>query len=49
MQGLCRVHKEDGWQVSKVYEDAGISDKTLNRPALQALLHDVRSGLVDAG
>ena len=37
-----------GWEeISKRYDDLGESGKSLNRPALQELLRDVESGLVD--
>lgn len=38
------VHREQGWVVAGLYEDAGYSGKDLNRPALQRLLRDVRRG-----
>lgn len=31
----------------KVYQDEGLSGKTLNRPGFQSLLHDARSGKLD--
>jgi len=37
-----------GWKLSsKRYDDGGISGSTLNRPAVQELLEDIRNGLVD--
>ena len=37
-----------GWKLSpKHYDDGGISGGTLNRPAVQELLDDIRKGLVD--
>ena len=37
-----------GWKLtSKHYDDGGISGGTLNRPAIQELLDDIRKGSVD--
>lgn len=36
------------WEVAKVYRDEGASAKTLDRPALQALLADVKAKALDA-
>lgn len=36
-----------GWQVVKVYTDAGHSGATTDRPALQDMLSDIRAGLID--
>ncbi len=37
-----------GWTaLSKRYDDGGFSGATVDRPAFQALLHDVQAGLVD--
>ena len=37
-----------GWKaITKQYDDGGISGGTMNRPALQDLLADIRKGLVD--
>lgn len=37
-----------GWKASsKHYDDGGISGGTMNRPALQELLEDIRKGVVD--
>lgn len=50
-QDICRHHvaiqREKGWEVYRVYEDAGYSGRNLKRPGIQALLRDVRRGLVD--
>ena len=38
----------EGWRLSKThYDDGGISGGTMERPALQRLLADIRNGLVD--
>ena len=40
--------KQENWRlISKPYDDGGYSGGTLNRPALQRLLADVKAGLVD--
>ena len=40
--------KHEGWVISKTaYDDGGISGATLERPGLQRLLVDIRSGQVD--
>ncbi len=44
MTAFC--HRK-GWKIYKVYEDAGYSARLGNRPALQAMLDDVRTGKVD--
>jgi hypothetical protein len=36
----------NGWRLITVYEDAGVSAKTLDRPGLQAALADLRAGRV---
>ena len=46
-QHYIQVHREEGWAVGGVYEDAGLSGKDLKRPALQSLLGEVRRGQVD--
>ena len=41
-------HKAEGWVLlPTVYEDAGLSGGTLERPGLQRLLADIDAGLVD--
>ena len=41
-------HKAEGWVLlPTVYEDAGLSGGTLERPGLQRLLDDIDAGLVD--
>jgi site-specific DNA recombinase len=38
----------EGWvEIDRRYDDGGISGGTLERPAIQQLLHDVHSGLID--
>jgi DNA invertase Pin-like site-specific DNA recombinase len=40
--------KHEGWKVLRtVYDDGGFSGGTMERPALQLLLSDIRKGLVD--
>ena len=40
--------RHEGWKlIKRRFDDGGISDGTLERPALQALLSDVDQGLVD--
>jgi len=40
--------RHEGWKlIKKRFDDGGISGGTLERPALQALLADVESGLID--
>jgi DNA invertase Pin-like site-specific DNA recombinase len=40
--------RAEGWVlVSDRYDDGGVSGGTLERPALQRLIHDVQTGLVD--
>ena len=35
------------WDIFKIYTDPGYSGGSLERPGLQSMIHDVRSGLVD--
>ena len=38
----------EGWRaVKKIYDDGGISGGTLNRPAIQELLSDIKAGQID--
>jgi DNA invertase Pin-like site-specific DNA recombinase len=46
-QHYVDIHREDGWHVVAIYEDAGYSGKDLDRPGLQELLDDVRAGKLD--
>jgi len=41
------VASQNNWQVFKVYSDAGYSGATLERPALQQLLSDMKEGKID--
>jgi site-specific DNA recombinase len=36
----------NGWEYFKTYTDSGISGGTMNRPALQEMLEDIKKGLV---
>ena len=44
MQKYCDAMK---WTAYKFYTDAGFSGAKLDRPALQKLIHDVRSGKIE--
>ncbi len=48
---VCRnyvdIHREKGWKVAGIYEDAGYSGKDFRRPGIQELLEDVRARKVD--
>ena len=41
------INSQNIWQVFKVYSDAGYSGATLERPALQQLLSDMKEGKID--
>lgn len=46
---LCRAALDSKeWEYVRTYCDGGFSGKTVDRPALQEMFKDVRSGLVDA-
>jgi len=46
---LCKAAIESKeWEYTRTYCDGGFSGKTVDRPALQEMFKDVRSGLVDA-
>ena len=46
---LCRAAIESKeWEYVRTYTDAGFSGKTVDRPALQEMLKDVKGGLMDA-
>ena len=48
MSPYIKSQKHEGWVlVEKEYSDGGISGGTLNRPAMQELLQDIKDGLVD--
>ena len=36
-----------GYEVYKVYEDAGISAKDMNRPAFQEMIQDIKDGKIN--
>ena len=42
LEAYCK--SQDQYVIYRVYEDAGFSADTMNRPALKALLEDIRSG-----
>ncbi len=47
-ESYIKSQKHEGWiLVEKEYSDGGISGGTLNRPAMQELLQDIKDGLVD--
>ena len=47
-ESYIKSQKHEGWiLVEKKYSDGGISGGTLNRPAMQELLQDIKDGLVD--
>ena len=46
-EAYVRSQKHAGWQVlTEMYDDGGLSGGTMERPALQRLLADVRAGKV---
>src|SRR5215472_8570229 len=47
-EAFVRSQAGEGWRLSKThYDDGGLSGGTMERPALQRLLDDIRQGLVD--
>src|SRR3984893_4790978 len=47
-EAFIRSQAGEGWRLSKThYDDGGLSGGTMERPALQRLLQDISSGLVD--
>ena len=47
-EAFIRSQAGEGWRLSKThYDDGGLSGGTMERPALQRLLEDIRNGLVD--
>ena len=47
-EAFIRSQAGEGWRLSKThYDDGGLSGGTMERPALQRLLADIRNGLVD--
>src|SRR5690242_3176627 len=48
-EAFIKSQAGEGWRVVKTaYDDGGLSGGTMERPALQRLLTDIRSGLIDA-
>lgn len=41
------VKSQNGWQIFKVYSDAGYSGANINSPALKELLEDIRQKKID--
>jgi hypothetical protein len=41
------VKRDRGWEIYRVYEDAGYTGRNLKRPGIRALLRDVRRDLID--
>ena len=47
-EAYIRSQRHEGWSlVTTAYDDGGISGATMERPALQRLLTDIRSGRID--
>src|SRR5207247_6332412 len=47
-EAFIRSQAGEGWQLRKAhYDDGGLSGWTMERPALQRLLEDIRNGQVD--
>jgi len=47
-EAFIRSQAGEGWRLSKThYDDGGLSGGTMERPALQQLLEDIRNGQVD--
>src|SRR2546430_5646092 len=47
-EAFIRSQAGEGWRLNKAhYDDGGLSGGTMERPALQRLLEDIRNGLVD--
>lgn len=44
---LTKYADAHGWYIVKTYTDAGFSGSTMDRPALQDMLSDVKSGRID--
>ncbi len=45
LEAYCR--SQDNFEIHRVYEDGAYSAETLNRPALQQMLQDIRAGKVN--
>src|SRR5213080_2076316 len=47
-EAFIRSQVGEGWRLRKAhYDDGGLSGGSMERPALQRLLEDIKSGLVD--
>jgi len=47
-EAYIRSQQGEGWRLIKThYDDGGLSGATMERPALQKLLADIKDGLVD--
>ena len=47
-EAFIRSQVGEGWRLNKAhYDDGGLSGGTMERPALQRLLEDIRNGQVD--
>ena len=44
---LTKYAEAHGWCIIKVYNDAGYSGSTMDRPALQEMIEDVKAGRID--
>ena len=44
---FIKSRKFEGWELFGIYEDAGFSAASLDRPELQRMLRDIRKGLID--
>ena len=48
-EAFIKSQQGEGWRLVKTaYDDGGVSGGTMERPALQRLLEDIRHGLIDA-
>jgi DNA invertase Pin-like site-specific DNA recombinase len=47
-EAFIRSQAGEGWRPRKaLYDDGGLSGGTMERPALQQLMADIRNGLID--
>jgi DNA invertase Pin-like site-specific DNA recombinase len=47
-EAFIRSQRHEGWIcLARAYDDGGISGATMERPALQQLLTDIRNGKID--
>ncbi len=44
---FIKSRRFEGWELFGIYEDAGFSAASLERPELQRMLRDIRKGLID--